>query len=132
MCVCLHAASGTNVSIVVNSSCSSGPSQDTFIVTHIPVTLTCCVKGSCPNWTVHWYKESDINQSLSMEPSISVNLTETLEIFICVVSLSPQVDNPFCHDNQHYQDSIKLIKCKLYTCVSVVYAIIPKPLYISV
>ena len=128
--MCLHAASGTNVSIVVNSSCSSGssPSQDTFIVTHLPVTLTCCVMGSCPNWTIHWYKESDTNQSISVDPSISVNLTKTQETFICMVSLNPQADNLFCHDNQHYQNSIKLIKCKYmvnYVCMCI---IMPKTL----
>ena len=111
--VCLHAASGTNVSVVVNSTCSSSRSKDPVIVTHLPVTLMCCVEGSCPNWTAHWYKESDngTNQSISLDPTISVNLTKTQETYVCIVSFDSYAGNPFCHDDQHYQGSVKLIKC---------------------
>ena len=112
------------MSVVVNSTCSSSRSKDPVIVTHLPVTLMCCVEGSCPNWTAHWYKESDngTNQSISLDPTISVNLTKTQETYVCIVSFDSYAGNPFCHDDQHYQGSIKMIKCKSvarYVCVYV-------------
>ena len=122
MCLYIYAASESNVLVVVNSTCSSSNlPQDPVIVTQLPVILTCCVEG-CPNWTGHWYRQST-NQSISVGPTLSVKtLIKIQETFICVVSFDSHSDNPFCHDDQHNEGSIKLIKCKYidvcsYICI---------------
>jgi len=107
----------------VNTTCSNSPVQDPIIVTQLPVILTCCVEG-CPNWTGHWYRDTiyGTNRSISVGPTLSVKtLIKKRETFICIVSFDSHSDNPFCHDDQHNEGSITLIKCKSvtrYICVS--------------
>ena len=109
MCVCSHVARGVNTSITVNSTCSSNSSSnDPFTATSLPVALSCCVEASCPSWTAQWYRGS---ANYSSHPTISVNLTEKQETFTCVLTFDVHSDNPYCHDYQKYQDSIKLIRC---------------------
>ena len=127
MCLYIHVASETNVSVVVNSTCtSSSLPQDPVIVTQLPVTLTCCVEG-CPNWIGHWYRQTDYgtNRSMSVGPTLTIKiLIETQETFICVVLFDSHSDNPLCHDDQHKEGSITLIKCKYkHGCVCVNHAI---------
>ena len=103
--MCFYTASEANVSVVVNSTCSSGLVQDPIIVTQLPVILTCCVRG-CSNWTGHWYRDGT-HWSISVGATLSVKvLNKEREKFIC----APHSDNSFCHD--HNEGSITLIKCE--------------------
>ena len=107
-----HLASDVKVSIVVNSTCDSNPPPSTVMVTHSPVTLTCCVE-KCISWTGYWYRRTDdgTNQLISTGYSVSVNITEPEEMFICEIL---SYDDPACYDDASGQGNITLIACNTY------------------
>ena len=94
---------------MVDSTCDDGSLSSTVIVTHSPVTLTCCVER-CILWTGYWYRRDDngTNQLLSTGPSLSVNITETEEVFVCMI-LSD--GDPACYDDPSGEGNVTLVTC---------------------
>ena len=104
--VCVHIPSGPKVTVAVNSTCGNDPPSSTVTVYHSPVTLTCCVEN-CMLWTGKWFRRNDngTDQFISMRSTISVNITESKETFLC--SVGP----PVCFDHFSHHSSVTLIRC---------------------
>ena len=103
-----HIASGTKVSIGVGSTCDDDPPQNSVVMSITPVTLTCCIEDfPCPQWTISWYRNSS-NVVISHDQSVTVDLIEIQETFICVVRTSNDIPYPLCYEEPQYQGVITL------------------------
>ena len=93
----------------MDATCDDGSASSTVIVTHSPVTLSCCVER-CIIWTGYWYRRTDngTDQYISTGPTLSVNITETEEIFVCEML---SFDDPACYDDPSGQGNVTLMTC---------------------
>lgn len=116
MCSYTYVASGIEVSVVVDSTCDNDAPPTMVVVSHSPVTLTCCVKTKCILWTAKWFSRTHNGtmQPLSTDVTLSVDVIEKKEkeSFVCTV-LS---EDMYCN-NPRGESDVTLIKC-MYVCVS--------------
>ena len=107
--ICVLIPSEPKITVAVNSACGNDPPLSTVTVYHSPVTLTCCVEN-CMLWTGKWFRRNDngTDQFISMRSTISVNMTEEKETFVCLVQ---PYNDPVCFNDSGAQGSLTLIKC---------------------